>query len=105
LLAKQAVTDAIIKGYNTDSTQILPLEDVALIVWGDKIAGDISGLLRFHASKAVARKYHIHLRKKGKWTQVQFKEVDWDHLDLALKNKTDNYKIWRSKQTSDFCGT
>jgi hypothetical protein len=105
LLTKQAVTDTIIKGYDTDLTQILPLEDIALIVWGDKITGDISSLLRFHASKAVARKYHIHLRKKGKWTQVQFKEVDWDHLDLALKNKTDNYKIWRSKQTSDFCGT
>ena len=105
MLAKQAVTDAIIKGYDTNLTQILPLEDVALIVWGDKITGDISGPLRLHASKVVACKYHIHQGKKGKWTQEQFKEVDWDHLDLALKNKTDNYKIWRSKQTSDFCGT
>jgi hypothetical protein len=35
----------------------------------------------------------------------QFKEVDWEHLNLALKNKADNYKIWQSKQTSGFCGT
>ncbi len=76
-LAKQAVTNAIVEGYNADHTQLLPREDVALIVWGDKITGDISGPLRFHASKAVARKYHTHQRKNGKWTQEQFKEVDW----------------------------
>ncbi len=35
----------------------------------------------------------------------QFEEVDWEHLDLALKNKADNYKTWRSKQTTGFCGT
>ncbi len=104
-LAKQAVSSVIIESYNKGHTQILPREDVALLVWGDKITSDISGLLRFHASKAVARKYHIHQRKKGKWTQVQFEEVDWDHLHLALNSKADNYKIWRSKQTSGFCGT
>jgi hypothetical protein len=31
--------------------------------------------------------------------------VDWDHLDLALKNKADVFIIWRSKQHSGFCGT
>jgi hypothetical protein len=53
-LAKQAVTRAIIEGYNDGHAQLLPREDVALIVWGDKVTGDISGPLRFHASKAVA---------------------------------------------------
>ncbi len=105
MLAKQAVTNAVIEGYNTDHTQLLPREDVALIVWGDKITGNISGPLRFHASKAVARKYHMNQQKRGKWTQEQFKEVDWEHLDLALKSKADNYKIWPSKQTSGFCDT
>ncbi len=32
-------------------------------------------------------------------------EVDWEHLDLALAQKLDMYKIWRSKQNSGFCGT
>ena len=59
-LAKQAVTNAIIEGYITDHTQLLPREGVPLIVWGDKITGDISGPLRFHAKKAVAHKYHIN---------------------------------------------
>ncbi len=37
--------------------------------------------------------------------KVRFDEVDWGHLDWALKNKPDMYKIWRSKQNSGFCGT
>jgi hypothetical protein len=104
-LAKQAVTKAIIDGNQEGQAQLLPREDIAIIVWGDKVTGDISGPIRFHTSKAVTCKYHLHQRKKGKWTHEQFKEVDWEHLDLALKSKADNYKIWRSKQTSGFCGT
>ena len=69
---------------------------MALLLWGDKITGNISDLLRLHTSKAVTRKYHIHQWKKGKWTQAQFKEVDWDHLHLALKSKANNFKVWRS---------
>jgi hypothetical protein len=92
-LAKRAVTMAIIKGCHEGQAQILSQEDVALIVWGDKVTVDISGPLRFHASKAVARKYYIHQRKKAKWTHEQFEEVDWEHLDLALKSKADNYRI------------
>jgi hypothetical protein len=79
-LAKRAVMNAIMKGYHNGPTQILPQEDVALIVWGNKITGNIPNSLRFHASKSVARKYHIHQWKKGKWTTNQFKEVDWEHL-------------------------
>ncbi len=104
-LAKQAVSNTIMKGYHNGLTQILPQEDVALIVWGDKITGDIFNSLCFHASKSVARKYHIHQWKKSKWTTKQFKEVNWEHLDHALKSKPDNYKVWQSKQTSGFCGT
>jgi hypothetical protein len=35
----------------------------------------------------------------------QFKEVDWEHLNLSLKSRADNYKIWQSKQALEFCGT
>jgi hypothetical protein len=103
-LIKRAVTTAIIKGYHNGPTSILAWEDVALIVWGDKITGNILGPLRFHASKSVTHKYLMHQRKKNKWTHDQFEEVDWEHLDLALKLRADNYRIWRSKQTPSFCG-
>jgi hypothetical protein len=36
-LAKQAVTKAIINGYQEGQAQLLPQEDIALIVWGDKV--------------------------------------------------------------------
>jgi hypothetical protein len=67
-LAKRAVTTAIVASYHGGLTQILPWEDVALIVWGNKVTGNISGSLRFYANKSVAHKYHIHQQKKGKWT-------------------------------------
>jgi hypothetical protein len=54
-LAKRAVTTAIIEGYHKGQAQILPREDIALIVWGDKVTGNISGPLRFHqASQSPA---------------------------------------------------
>jgi hypothetical protein len=59
-LAKQAITNAVIEGYNHVNTQILPKKDMALLVWGDKIDP-----LRLHTGKAVAQKYHLHPWKKG----------------------------------------
>jgi hypothetical protein len=103
-LAKRALTAAIISGYNDRPTQLLPQEDVALVIWGNKVTGGISTPLRFHASKELARSY-LRTRTRDKWTNKHFKEVDWEHLDIALKNKADMYKIWQLKQTSRFCGT
>ena len=103
-LAKNSVSNAISSGYHDRPTQYLPKEDVALVIWGNKITGDISPHLRFHASKEIARKY-LTSRRKDKWTNDRLNAVDWEHLDLALKNKPDMYKVWRSKQHSGFCGT
>jgi hypothetical protein len=91
-LAKQAITIALLHGYHSRQSQLLPKEDVALIIWGNKVTGDISPPLRFHASKEVARQ-HLGMHRKDKWTNDKFNAVDWEHLDLALKNKTDMYKI------------
>jgi hypothetical protein len=92
------------QGYHDRPTQLLPKEDVAVVIWGNKITDDVSHPIRFHASKEVARQY-LGNRKKNSWPNEQFKEVDWELLDLALKNKPDMYKIWRSKQNSGFCRT
>ena len=83
-LAKRSVTSAISHGYYDRPTQMLPKEDVALIIWGNKITGDISPHLQFHANREVARKY-LASRPKLKWSNERFHSVDWDHLDLALK--------------------
>ncbi len=103
-LAKKAILTTIISGYHDRPTQILPREDVALVIWGNKLTGDTSTPLRFHASKELARNY-LSTRTRDKWPNECFDEVDWEHLELALKNKADMYKVWRSKQTSGFCET
>ena len=102
-LAKKSITTALNHGYHKNQTLLLPKEDVALFIWGNKLTGNISSPLRFHASKEVARKY-LATCKKDKWSNKHFNAVDWEHLDLALKSKEDMYKIWRSKQHSGFCG-
>jgi hypothetical protein len=74
------------------------------VIWGNKVTGNISTPLHFHASKELTRSY-LGTPTRDKWTNKRFEEVDWEHLDVALKNKADMYKIWQSKQTSGFCGT
>jgi hypothetical protein len=103
-LAKKSITTAIIHRYHDRQSQLLPKEDVALVIWGTKITGNILPPLPFHASKEVARKY-LATRKKDKWSNKGFNVVDCEHLGLALKNKGDLYKMWQSKQHLSFCGT
>jgi hypothetical protein len=103
-LAKRSVTTAINHGYHDRPTQLLLKEDVALVIWGAKITGNISPHLRFHASKEVAQRY-LTSRARDKRSNDRFGVVDWEHLDLALKNEQDMYRIWWSKQHSGFCGT
>jgi hypothetical protein len=103
-LAKHAVTSAMTEGSYNRPTQLLPNEDVVVVIWGNKITNNISHTIRFQASKEAARKYWGN-KKKNPWSNKHFDKVDWEHLDLALKNKPHMYKIWRSKQNSGFCGT
>ncbi len=65
-LAKQAVTLAMTQSYHDRPTQLLPKEDVAVVIWGNKITDDVSHPIRFHASKEVARQY-LGNRKKNLW--------------------------------------
>jgi hypothetical protein len=103
-LAKRAITAATCQGYHSRQSQFLPKEDVALVIWGNKVTGDISSPLRFHTSKEVAQQ-HLRTCTKDKWSHDKFDAVDWEHLDLTLKNKPDMYKIWRSKQNLGLLGT
>jgi hypothetical protein len=63
-MAKKSITLAIDHGYHGRRSQLLPKEDVALVIWGNKVTGNILLPLRFHASKEAARK-HLATRKKG----------------------------------------
>ena len=100
--AKAVVHGALTKGYISIPTQLLPREDVAVVIWGHKVTNDVSHPIRFHASKEIAQGL---LPGTLKWPQDHFDKVDWEHLDLALSSKSDLYKLWRSKQHTGYCGT
>jgi hypothetical protein len=74
-LAKAALTTAINTGHYQGPTQFLPREDAALVVWGEKITGNISQIVRFHSSKEVARK-HLQNQRVNCWLARSFAEVD-----------------------------
>ena len=101
---KKSNKTAIRQGYQDTPTQILPKEDVALVIKGNKITDDISQPLRFHASRETAQKHSMTKNRKP-WTKECFDKIDWHNLDLPQKNKADMFKIWRSKQISGFCGS
>jgi hypothetical protein len=82
-LAKKSIRSALTLGYHNKMTQLLPNEDVAMLIWGNKITGDISSPIHFHARKELALKY-LTMGHKKKWSQVQFDSADWEHLDLTL---------------------
>jgi hypothetical protein len=97
-LAKKSIAIAIIQGYHNRQSQLLPNKDVALILWGNKITGNILSPLQFHASKEVARKYLAN-RKKGQVVKQTFQrgrlgtlgtgsqEHGGDVQDMAVKAK------------------
>ena len=100
--AKGAVHGAVTTGHTSTPTQILLQEDISIVIWGNKITNNVSQPVRFHTSKELAQKLLTDTRK---WPQICFKEVDWEHLDLAMTSMSNMYKMWRSKQHTRLCGT
>ena len=49
-LAKKLITSALTLGYHNRRTQLLPNKDVTMLIWGNKITGDISSPICFHTS-------------------------------------------------------
>jgi hypothetical protein len=78
-LAKKSITTALNHGCHEKQTLLLPKEDVALFIWGNKLTGNISLPLRFHASKEVARKYLATIKRTNGQTNVsmQWTENIW----------------------------
>jgi hypothetical protein len=65
---------------------MLPQEDVAIVIWENKITSNVSHPVRFHASKEIAQ---CLLADTKKWPHDHFDEVDWEHLNLAMASKSD----------------
>ena len=104
-LAKKAVSTAtktFQEGKDLLSTDLLPLEHVALYIDGHKLSTDISHPLRMECSRIQAKKF---LCSRRGWTAAQFDAVDWSALNNTLSTKSTGFRMWLAKQHSNFCAS
>jgi hypothetical protein len=84
------------QGYHDRPTQLLPKEDVAVVIWGNKITDDVSSPIRFHASKEEARRY-LGNRKKNPWPNEHISKIlhithsQWIFRNFSLHDKRHGY--------------
>lgn len=103
-LAKSAVARAIEHNLESPRTAsgTLPRERSAIFIGNEKITSDPTNALRYLISKFRAK--HFLVSHHG-WSEAQFDSVGWDWLDKVLAKKPVMYRIWLSKQHSNFCAT
>jgi hypothetical protein len=103
-LAKASVTRALEQALEKAPQRagLLPKEAVGLFVRQNKITSDPTNSLRYLLSKAEARRF---LTTEQGWTAEQFDSVGWDWLHQVLASKPVMFRLWLSKQHSNFCAT
>ncbi len=72
-------------GYHGRQSQFLPKEDVALVIWGNKVTGNILTLVWFHASKEVAGNIWQHAKRISGQTNVS---TQWTGNTWILHSRT-----------------
>ncbi len=114
LLAKQAVQDYISQPIDRKPIhQLLPREQVAAIVAGEKLTSDTAAALRFALGTIEARRFFtrpINIKNQSNkgglgWHGSKFDAIDWKTLERALAPKPMTYKVWLAKQTVGVCAT
>ena len=101
-LAKTAVHRSMRIDAPRDPSYLLPREDAALFVDGFKQTSDPAKSIRYARGKAEARDFLIGTKK---WSSEKFDEVAWEWLDATLDNKPDMFRIWLTKQHTNFCAS
>jgi hypothetical protein len=101
-LAKASITRAIeashAAGYQR--TELLPKESVGVFIHQQKITSDPTNSLRYQLSKVEAK---LFLTSQQGWSIQQFDDVGWDWLHTVLASKPVMFRLWLSKQHSNFC--
>ena len=113
-LAKQAVQTAMTSTNTWDALhQLLPCEQAALIVNGQKQTTDVSVDLCFQLGRREAKKFFTRpIRRQGNsnkgglgWSTGRFDCIDWETLHRVISQKPAMYGVWLSKQTIGICAT
>jgi hypothetical protein len=114
LLAKQAVQEYISQPVDRRPThQLLPREQVAAIVSGEKLTSDTAAAIRFALGTIEARRFFtrpINIKNQSNkgglgWHGSKFDAIDWKTLERTLASKPMTYRVWLAKQTVGVCAT
>lgn len=114
LLAKQAVQDYITNPSDRATVlQLLPREQAAVFVAGEKQTSDTANALRFALGMIKAKRFFtrpVQIKNgsnKGGlgWQGKRFDAIDWDTLERVLASKPTSFGIWLAKQTVGVCAT
>ena len=114
LLAKQAVQDFITNpSERSPEGQLLPREQAAVFVAGEKQTSDTANALRFALGMMDAKKFFtrpVLLKNDSNkgglgWQGKRFDTIDWESLDKALSSKPTSFGTWLAKQTVGVCAT
>ena len=100
-LAKDALQQGIQNKY-TDKNNILPRELSAVYFADGKAMSDPAVHIRLALGKLQAKQFLVEERN---WSIVKFNEVAWDALHDTLSSKPVAFRLWLSKQHSDFCAS
>jgi hypothetical protein len=102
-LAKSAVSRSLEhEHHHTSIGQLLPKESVGLYIHNRKITSDPANELRYLLGKTEAKRFLIE--NQG-WTETTFEDTGWDWLHKVLASKPVMFRLWLSKQHSNFCAT
>ena len=101
-LAKDAVNACLARKETTNTIYTLPCELVYVTAENEKVTGDPSHLLRLSISRRHAK---VFLMEHRQWSPPQFDAVDWNHLHAVLHGKSTSFRLWLTKQHSNFCAT
>ena len=101
-LAKGAVHRSMRPDSPRDPDYLLPREHAALFVNGTKQSSDPARSIRYAEGRRAARAFLVG---EQRWTDEKFDEVAWEWLDATLANKPDMFRMWLTKQHSNFCAS
>ena len=113
-LAKQAVQSWITQPSTRSAhDQLLPREQAAVFVAGEKQTSDTAAAIRFELGTIEARRFFtrpICIKQNTNtgglgWHGCRFDTTDWKTLDRVLTSKPMTYRVWLAKQTVGVCAT
>ena len=89
---------------NNPQPDALPHENVMVWIRNKKIIGNVGPALRNEVSR-LSMKAFLCNPKRAILTIPAFDEVDWQSVEVMMKNEPQQFNLWISKHVSGFCGT